>query len=919
VSHFRFNLDDASDAGGRCDGCTEAVTIAWSSAALYTVNDSTPVIFTGPGLGSDVVNISGHYIYGIFPTSGPATGPVQVHIQGFGIDPAASARLTRVGAPDIVGYSTSVDPDGQRLTTTFDLTGQPGGLWNLVVRHPDGATSSWPYAFTIIAGAQVSSIQPNFGYDTGAVPVEIHGVGFTPGMSVRLVRGAASIQASTPSIDPSAQSLTTSFNLLDRPAGLWDVVVQNPGTSPASLLSAFQIRLGPHITTVTPSYAANDGVKPIRIDGRGFQSGATARLHRSGSTDITGQSVVVAPDGHSLTANFDLSGVAVGAWDVKVTNPDAVEATQVAGFVVEGFGINAVVPNYGANQGVMSIRIDGSGFQSGATARIHRAGSTDITGQSVVVSPDGHSLTADFDLTAATIGAWDVTVRNPNAVEASKVGGFQVQGLGITDVVPNSGQNFGVSLLTINGSAFISGVSVWIVPPSEPPIPGQSVTVSPAGDRITAQFNLTSHVPAVCDVRVQNPNGSTVTKPNAFQITQSNTVASGLDLSWGACNSPVPGTGDLALDCGNPDAVATLFANFQVPMTYTGFFALDASLDVQTAGTTLPAFWHFENGGCNAGGLAVFDEKPAAVCPDASNGTPWGNGSPSDALITAYGAGFGGANRARLLITVARASSNPITLDGGRNYYAFHLALATSGAGGCPGCATPAGIIWNSAVLYSLDHASVELVGAGLRSNFVTVNGGGVPTPTELILLQGRWDGDRVEIRWQFRDGESFGSVAVQRARNERGPWTPIDAAARIEDDAMVVSDRGANVDATYYYRLLAVATDGTTHVFGPIVVTPDGGPGTVGGATFTLIAPNPTPGALRIGFALARAGKARLSVMDVQGREVATVAEGEYPAGRFETNWNGRVGGQDAPMGLYFVRLWAGGVTMTRRVALAR
>jgi hypothetical protein len=45
--------------------------------------------------------------------------------------------------------------------------------------------------------------------------------------------------------------------------------------------------------------------------------------------------VSVALDGQTLTATFDLTGQAQGAWDVVVTNPDGASRTLPGGFTIE--------------------------------------------------------------------------------------------------------------------------------------------------------------------------------------------------------------------------------------------------------------------------------------------------------------------------------------------------------------------------------------------------------------------------------------------------------------------------------------------------------------------------------------------------------------------------------------------------------
>jgi hypothetical protein len=872
--------------------------------------------FLGPG--PQLTNIS--------PSSGLNTGPVNVHIFGTQIAPGATAWLQGVmenfGFPTIMGSSVSVLPDGTRLDATFDMRGRQSGSWDVWVQNPDFTLGVLRGALTISSTPvfQITSLSPSSGVDTGTVVVQITGTLIDPAATAWMSRNAETIVGQSTSV-MGGTLLTTTFDLTGRRAVAWDVTVQNPNGATSNLPYAFTIHPYPHVTSIDPSSAFNTGPVPITIHGTDFQPGILAQLMR-GSTVIAGATPTVAPDGHSLTTSFDLSNQTAGLWNVEVHYAGGLGASLPNGFEVRvGPHITAVTPDHAANDGVKSIRIDGQNFQLGATARLHHGGLSDIVGQALTIAADGTSITGSFDLTNANPGSWDVIVTNPDLAEVTATGAFVVQGLGITSVVPSAALNTGAVSLAIIGSGFESGVAAWIVPPAEAPIPGQSFTISANGTQLSGLFDLTGHAGAICDVRVQNPSGATFTKPDAFIIESKTVYPSGLDLSWSACNrAPTPGTGDITFDCGNAAAVVHLFGNFLSPQTISDFFALDAQLDVVTGGATVPPFWHFEAAGCNEPGLSLSVARPTAECPSAQNATLWGStGASATALITAYAPGFGGANRARMLLTIARASSDPIALSGGQNYFGFDLAFATDQAGICDGCATPAQITWNAATLYGVTGAQIVVSGSATRSNTVTVDGGpGGVTAAELALFEAAWVSDRVEILWRFTDAASLARVAVERAEKEQGPWVAIEGVVGNDGDVTMVSDAGARAGTTYYYRLVAATATGASRVFGPIVVE-SAGQAPVRATAITLLAPNPTSGALRVGFALARAGTVRLSVMDVQGREVATLADAPYTAGRFETTWNGRIGGNAAPMGIYFVRLSAPGVTVMRRIAVAR
>jgi hypothetical protein len=89
------------------------------------------------------------------------------------------------------------------------------------------------------------------------------------------------------------------------------------------------------------------------------------------------------------------------------------------------------------------------------------------------------------------------------------------------------------------------------------------------------------------------------------------------------------------------------------------------------------------------------------------------------------------------------------------------------------------------------------------------------------------------------------------------------------------------------------------------------------------LLAPSPNPmrGGGTVRLDLARAGRVRVEVFDLSGRRVATLADGEFPAGTHALRWDARRDdGRAAGAGLYFVRMSGPGLTArTVRAALVR
>ena len=84
-------------------------------------------------------------------------------------------------------------------------------------------------------------------------------------------------------------------------------------------------------------------------------------------------------------------------------------------------------------------------------------------------------------------------------------------------------------------------------------------------------------------------------------------------------------------------------------------------------------------------------------------------------------------------------------------------------------------------------------------------------------------------------------------------------------------------------------------------------------------IVPNPTQGSARVDYTVAQAARVRLTIVDLQGRLVATLHDGVQPAGRYQTVWNGENALGRAPVGMYFVRYQAAGKNAVKRLMLTR
>jgi hypothetical protein len=85
------------------------------------------------------------------------------------------------------------------------------------------------------------------------------------------------------------------------------------------------------------------------------------------------------------------------------------------------------------------------------------------------------------------------------------------------------------------------------------------------------------------------------------------------------------------------------------------------------------------------------------------------------------------------------------------------------------------------------------------------------------------------------------------------------------------------------------------------------------------IVGPNPTQGRMQIQYAVVRAGRVRLELLDVSGRVRVTLGDRIQAPGRYVTAWDGAGRRGQLSSGLYFVRLMAPGQVTVRKLAIIR
>ena len=458
-----------------CDfDITGAETGAWD---IRVENDDGQG-FTLPG--AFVVRNPAPVITDINPTTGLTSESAKgIILNGTGFKAGASVVLMK-GAANITAAVITVDP--LQVSCTVDLTGAEPGLWSVVLTNPDTQSDVLADAFTVSHPApEISAINPDHGVTGETVPATISGNWFQQGATVNLTDGVTTIPGTVTTIVVS--EITCSFNLTGADPGVWDLEVTNPDGKSAVLADAFTIYGLPPVVTppvVPPFGFTGETSQPLVVTGSNFRPGLTVNLTR-GMDTLMG-SVAGVPTPTTINCFFDLTGAAVGAWDVVVTNDDGQEGSLDEGFFIfypaapVALGID---PAVGVNTGIVPItNLSGTGFESGASVTLVKDGQANITGTEVFVAGPGQ-ITCNLNLTGAAVGLWNVVVTNDDGKSGVLEDGFEVRypAPGITGFSPVKGINTGDVSITISGAYFRSPALVWLIKQGQTEIIGTGVEV----------------------------------------------------------------------------------------------------------------------------------------------------------------------------------------------------------------------------------------------------------------------------------------------------------------------------------------------------------------------------------------------------------------------------------------------------------
>ncbi len=175
--------------------------------------------------------------------------------------------------------------------------------------------------------------------------------GFSEAVSLR---GSASFNITNDGVTAlsGATVESTSFHLMPASKAINDMspVSESFAIFSGTLPSVYNV-IAVKTSSIEPRSGYNTGSISVKINGTGFLAGASARLRKTGYSDVIATSISV----ESITrisCIFDLTGLKskiarLGEyWDVVVTNPDGVSDVLVAGFEVKTWAGTGLAVNY---------------------------------------------------------------------------------------------------------------------------------------------------------------------------------------------------------------------------------------------------------------------------------------------------------------------------------------------------------------------------------------------------------------------------------------------------------------------------------------------------------------------------------------------------------------------------------------------
>lgn len=205
---------------------------------------------------------------------------------------------------------------------------------------------------------------------------------------------------------------------------------------------------------------------------------------------------------------------------------------------------NSVNPEQGANNGSITVTINGEKFHKSVGVKLTKAGESDIIATNVQLISK-NELTCTFDLKGKAVGKWDLIVYNVGSITkkektATPPGTFTIVATApvVSAIIPKMGLKDTVVPVSITGANFKNGAQVVLSAPGLTEINGNSVKVI-SESQISCDLNLNGATPGVYDVKVINADGQFGVLNKAFAVDSQSPMIKMIIPNRGTNDGPI--------------------------------------------------------------------------------------------------------------------------------------------------------------------------------------------------------------------------------------------------------------------------------------------------------------------------------------------------------------------------------------------
>jgi hypothetical protein len=515
--------------------CTTSIASAGAKAVEITNPDGQSAL-----LSDGFTYLAPPTVLTISPSSGALGGGTTLSITGTGFFPGATV--------DVGGAACSSVSVVSPTSITCLTPSRPAGTYDIMVSNSDLQSATSVAAYTYQPAPTVTSVTPGNGRSSGSDSVVVNGANFLMGAAVNFGGSTCNVVSITPT--------TINCNTTARTAGSVTVTVTNPDAQSGSLAAGYVYDPAPVVSSVTPDAGASAGGTAIVISGSNFVSGATVDIGPVPCTPVT------FVDANTL--NCTTAADSAGPKSVRVTNPDTQNNTLASGFTMYNPPtISSVSPTAGSISGGTAIVITGTNFVPTT--------SLTIGGVACATFAYVSSTTLNCTTPVRPAGAQTVLVTNPDGATATSTYTYRPAPT-VTSLSVSNGPRSGGTLLTINGSDFISGVSV--------DFGGSPCTVS-ADTPTTITCTTTAHASGTVTVSVTNTDSQSGSLSSAFTFDPPPTVSSIspiIGLASGGTTLTVNGTNYIS-------GASVSISGTACAVTATTSTSITCTTDAKAAGT----------------------------------------------------------------------------------------------------------------------------------------------------------------------------------------------------------------------------------------------------------------------------------------------------------------------------------------------